>query len=42
MFGEYVYLDEDVLSTFPVDPSPKYVISQVQTHEPERIITLVN
>ena len=37
LFGEYVYLDEAVLSTFPSEPAPKYVITQVQSHERELI-----
>lgn len=37
MFGEFIYLDEEVLNTFPADTAPKYVISQVQSHDREMI-----
>jgi hypothetical protein len=38
LFGEYIYLDEPVLNkVFPPEPSTKFLISQLQSHEREFI-----
>lgn len=39
LFGEYIYLDEEVLKTFETDTSTKYIINQLQTNDREVLPT---